>query len=140
MMSIVNSVARSMLAAVFIWGGIDTLRDPTPRVKLAKSLFDKTARFGAPISDAHQENLVDLNAAVMVSAGALLISGKAPRLAALALAGSLVPTTLSGHAYWEHDDPRTRSAHKVQLLKNASTLGGLLLFATRAGKSRQRDL
>jgi hypothetical protein len=28
----------------------------------------------------------------------------------------------------------------VQLLKNASTLGGLLLFATRAGKSRQRDL
>jgi uncharacterized membrane protein YphA (DoxX/SURF4 family) len=140
MMSIVNSVARSMLAAVFIWGGIDTLRDPTPRVKLAKSLFDKTARFGAPISDAHQENLVDLNAAVMVSAGALLISGKAPRLAALALAGSLVPTTLSGHAYWEHDDPQTRSAHKVQLLKNASTLGGLLLFATRAGKSRQRDL
>jgi putative oxidoreductase len=136
MISIVNSVARSMLAAVFIWGGIDTLRNPKPRVELAKSLFDKTAKFGAPISDANQENLVDLNAAVMVSAGALLVLGKAPRLASLALAGSLVPTTLSGHAYWEHDDPRTRSAHKVQLLKNASTLGGLVLFASRSGKSR----
>ena len=136
MMSIENSVTRSMLAAVFIWGGLYTLRNPKSRVELAKSLFDKTAKFGAPISDANQENLVDLNAAVMVSAGALLVSGKAPRLASLALAGSLVPTTLSGHAYWEHDDPRTRSAHKVQLLKNASTLGGLVLFASRSGKSR----
>ena len=136
MISIVNSVARSMLAAVFLWGGLYTLRKPKSRVELAKSLFDKTAKFGAPISDANQENLVDLNAAVMVSAGALLVSGKAPRLASLALAGSLVPTTLSGHAYWEHDDPRTRSAHKVQLLKNASTLGGLVLFASRSGKSR----
>jgi uncharacterized membrane protein YphA (DoxX/SURF4 family) len=124
-----------MLAAVFIWGGIDTLRNPKSRVELAKPLFAKTAKFGAPISDANQENLVKLNAAVMVGAGALLVSGKAPRLASLALAGSLVPTTLSGHAYWEHDDPRTRSAHKVQLLKNASTLGGLVLFASRSGKS-----
>ena len=79
---------------------------------------------------------MELNAAVMVSAGALLVSGKAPRLASLALAGSLVPTTLAGHTYWEHDDPRTRSAHKVQLLKNASTLGGLVLLASRSGKSR----
>jgi uncharacterized membrane protein YphA (DoxX/SURF4 family) len=67
---------------------------------------------------------VELNAAVMVSAGALLVSGKAPRLASLALAGSLVPTTLAGHAYWEHDDPRTRSAHKVQLLKHTPTHSG----------------
>ena len=50
MMSIVNSVARSMLAAVFIWGGIDTLRNPKPRVEAAKPLFDKTAEFGAPIT------------------------------------------------------------------------------------------
>ena len=62
-----------MLAAVFIWGGLYTLRNPKPRVEATKSLFDKTAKFGAPISDANQENLVDLNAAVMVSAGALLV-------------------------------------------------------------------
>jgi uncharacterized membrane protein YphA (DoxX/SURF4 family) len=136
MISIVNSIARSMLAAVFIWGGIDTLRNPKPRVKAAKSLFEKTAKFGATISDANQENLVTLNAAVMVSAGALLVLGKTPRLASLALAGSMVPTTLAGHAYWEHDDPRTRSAHKVQLLKNASALGGMVLYASRSGKSR----
>jgi hypothetical protein len=69
MMSIVNSVARSMLAAVFSWGGIDTLRNPKSRVELAKPLFAKTAKFGAPISDANEENLVELSAAVMVSAG-----------------------------------------------------------------------
>jgi uncharacterized membrane protein YphA (DoxX/SURF4 family) len=136
MISIVNSIARSMLAAVFIWGGIDTLRNPKPRVEAAKPLFDKTAKFGAAISDANQENLVTLNAAVMVSAGALLVLGKAPRLASLALAGSLVPTTLAGHAYWEHDDPRTRSAHKVHLLKNVSALGALVLYASGSGRSR----
>jgi hypothetical protein len=69
MMSIENSVARSMLAAVFIWGGLDTLRNPKPRVEAAKPLFDRTAKFGAPICDGNEENLVELNAAVMVSAG-----------------------------------------------------------------------
>jgi hypothetical protein len=69
MMSIENSVTRSMLAAVFIWGGLYTLRNPKSRVEATKSLFDKTAKFGAPISDANEENLVELSAAVMVSAG-----------------------------------------------------------------------
>jgi hypothetical protein len=69
MMSIENSVARSMLAAVFIWGGLDTLHNPKPGVEAVKPLFDKTAKFGVPIFDASEEDLVELNAAVMVSAG-----------------------------------------------------------------------
>jgi putative oxidoreductase len=45
---------------------------------------------------------------VQVVGGALLALGKAPRLAASALAGSLIPTTLAWHAYWEHQDPTAR--------------------------------
>jgi uncharacterized membrane protein YphA (DoxX/SURF4 family) len=50
-----------------------------------------------------------------------------PRVAALVLAGSLVPTTLAGHRFWEEDDPKTRAAQQLQFLKNTSMLGGLLM-------------
>ena len=48
------------------------------------------------------------NAAVQVVAGTTLALGLAPRLSALAPAGSLVPTTLAGHPYWAIDDPAER--------------------------------
>jgi uncharacterized membrane protein YphA (DoxX/SURF4 family) len=53
-----------------------------------------------------------------------------PRLAALALAGTLVPTTIAGHRFWEIDNPQQRSAQRIHFLKNLSMLGGLLLAAT----------
>ena len=78
-----------------------------------------------PLPD-DDEVLVRGNAAVMVAAGALLVLGKAPRLSALALAGSLVPTTLAGHSYWEHEDPATRKIQRIQFHKNLAMIGGLL--------------
>ena len=66
------------------------------------------------------------NAAVMVAAGALLVLGKAPRLSALALAGSLIPTTLAGHSYWQVEDPATRKVQRIQFHKNLAMIGGLL--------------
>jgi putative oxidoreductase len=53
-------------------------------------------------------------------------SGEDARLAALALAGSLIPTTLAGHAYWEHDDPTARKLQRIQFHKNMAMIGGLL--------------
>jgi len=66
------------------------------------------------------------NAAVQVAAGALLALGKAPRLSALALAGSLIPTTLAGHSYWQIEDPATRKMQRIQFHKNLAMIGGLL--------------
>jgi uncharacterized membrane protein YphA (DoxX/SURF4 family) len=63
---------------------------------------------------------------VQVTAGALLVLGKAPRLSALALAGSLIPTTLAGHSYWKIEDPATRKAQRIQFHKNLAMIGGLL--------------
>ena len=48
---------------------------------------------------------------------------------AATLASSLVPTTLAGHPFWQETDPAVRSAQRVQFLKNASILGGLILAA-----------
>jgi uncharacterized membrane protein YphA (DoxX/SURF4 family) len=65
---------------------------------------------------------------VQVVAGTALALGVLPRLSALALAGSLVPTTLAGHRFWEARDDAARSQQTIQFLKNAAMMGGLLMI------------
>jgi putative oxidoreductase len=81
--------------------------------------------------------LVRANGAVQVAAGTLLALGKSPRLAALVLAGSLVPTTYAGHAFWNEVDDEDRARQQIQFLKNLAVLGGLLTVAVSRGSSHK---
>jgi len=127
--SLIRRVARPMLAAVFISGGLDVLRDPGGRVKKAESV---TSKLGLPQDPAQ---LVQINAAVQVGAGLLLSIGRLPRVAALALCGSIIPTTLAGHRFWEETEPASRAQQRVHFLKNLGLLGGLVLATVdTAGK------
>jgi uncharacterized membrane protein YphA (DoxX/SURF4 family) len=54
------------------------------------------------------ELVVRGNAAVQMAGGTMLALGVLPRLSALALVASMVPTTLAGHAYWSLEDPAAR--------------------------------
>ena len=124
---IARRLARPLLAASFINGGIDTLRNPGPRVKLAEPVVEKVAEPAPLPGDTDQ--LVKVNAVVQVVGGALLALGKFRRLAAVALALSLVPTTLAGHPFWEKEDPAEQSQQRTQFAKNMGLLGGLILAA-----------
>jgi hypothetical protein len=73
--------------------------------------------------------LVRANGAVQVGAGVLLATGRLPRLASLALIGSIVPTTYAGHRFWEETDDADRAQQRVHFLKNLGLLGGLVLAA-----------
>jgi uncharacterized membrane protein YphA (DoxX/SURF4 family) len=142
---ILRRIARPMLAAVFVSGGINTLRNPKPRVETAGPAVDKATdqlldkipdqaldRVPDKIVDkvpTDAESIVKINAAAQVGAGIALGLGKFPRLAALVLAGSTVPTTLAGHAFWDKEDPAERAHQQVQFLKNMGLVGGLLLAA-----------
>lgn len=126
-MPLIRALARPLLAATFISGGIDTLRNPQPRVPGADKVVSPLVKAIPQLSDTEQ--LVKLDAAVKVVAGGLLAFGKFPRLSSAALAAGLVPTTLAGHRFWEESDPAKRAAQRLHLLKNASMLGGLLLAA-----------
>jgi len=126
-MTITRRLARPLLASIFVSGGIDTLRNPGPRAKVAEPVASKVADI-LPLPD-DTELLVKVNAGVQVGAGLLLASGRFPRLAALALVGSLVPTTAAGHRFWEEDDQMKRKQQQVQFFKNVSILGGLILAA-----------
>lgn len=130
-MSLVRRIARPLLATQFIAGGLDTYRHPASRAKTAAPLLQKIAPpLGLPDDP---ELVVRANGAVMVGAGTMLAVGKLPRLAALALTLTLIPTTLAGHPFWEIKDPKQRAQQRLQLQKNLSMLGGLLLAVVDTG-------
>ncbi len=114
-----------MLAAVFVTSSIDVLRRPGPRVKVAAPVATKLAEPLPLPSD--PEQLVKINATVQLVGGSLLALGRFPRLAATALAASLIPTTLAGHRFWDYDDPAQRSQQQIHFLKNVGLLGGLIV-------------
>jgi putative oxidoreductase len=72
---------------------------------------------------------VRVDGAAKVIGGLALAAGVQPRLAALGLAVSLVPTTFAGHPFWEQTEPAARAAHQAHFFKNVAVLGGLLLIA-----------
>ena len=121
-MSPTRKLARPLLASVFIAGGADTLRRPGIRPELvAKAGLD------------NPEKLVRINGATQLVGGLALATGRLPRLSALALAGSLVPTTYVGHPFWSETDKAAKAQQQIQFFKNLSMLGGLLLAAADTG-------
>jgi putative oxidoreductase len=72
------------------------------------------------------ELLVRANAALQTLTGTTLALGLAPRVSAIALFGSMVPTTIAGHRFWAIQDTTSRRQHRTQFHKNMAMLGGLL--------------
>ncbi|MGO4203361.1 DoxX family protein [Rhodococcus sp. TAF43] len=130
---IVRRIARPLLSTVFIAGGIDSLRSPAPKAQAAGPFLEKSVEtLPAAVTQrvpSDPETLVKINAAVQIGAGAMLALGKAPRASSLVLAGTLVPTTLAGHDFWNVDDPQQRAMQRMQFFKNMTMLGGLLIAA-----------
>jgi uncharacterized membrane protein YphA (DoxX/SURF4 family) len=122
-----------MLAAIFVTSGLDALRHPAARAETAGPLVKALA---GPLNLPDDvELMVRANGATMLAAGTMLGLGKFPRLAALALASTLAPTTYAGHAFWTVEDPAARAQQKIHFLKNLGLLGGVLLAAVdTAGK------
>ncbi|GAC1348092.1 MAG: hypothetical protein NVSMB27_15000 [Ktedonobacteraceae bacterium] len=108
-----------LLSGIFIYGGWGAFSKPGGRPKMV-------AAAGIP----RPEQAVALNGAVMMVAGLLLGLGIAPRLAAALLSGSLVPTTLVGHAFWKEEPGPEREKQLLQFLKNLGLIGGLLMVLT----------
>lgn len=103
---LVRRIARPMLAAMFVVGGLSQLRRPAAKVATAAPLLDAVGSV-VPLP-ADQATLVRANGAAMLAGGALLATGRMPGVASTLLAGSLVPTTIAGHPFWSETDPARR--------------------------------
>lgn len=126
----VRTIARTLLAGIFLVGGWESLQSPKSKAGPAQEAAPIARKMGLP---ADPQQLVKINGAVQLGGGIMLMAGWMPRLAALALAASLVPTTVSTHRFWEIRDPDQRRAQMMHALKNGSILGGLIMTALDHG-------
>jgi putative oxidoreductase len=115
MRRLIKAKGRVLMSGIFVAAGWDAFRHPVAKVPRVETL-------GLP----EAETLVKVNGLTMVAAGTALALGITPRLAALALVGTLIPTTVAGHPFWDEDDPAARARQRIQFLKNVGLLGGLL--------------
>jgi uncharacterized membrane protein YphA (DoxX/SURF4 family) len=128
-MSVLRMIARPMLASMFLVGGLEAVRNPGRLAPAAdKVVGPLSQRFPGAVPE-NTEQAVRLNGAVQLAAGTMLALGRRPRLAALALAATLVPVTYAGHRFWEAETAEEREQQLIHLLKNVSRMGGLLLAA-----------
>jgi uncharacterized membrane protein YphA (DoxX/SURF4 family) len=127
-MALSRRIARPLLASIFVVGGWDALWNPEGKAKKAEAVSQPLSE-SVGVDQLDAKTLVRINGAVQIGAGVLLAVGKYRRLAALALIGSIVPTTYAGHRFWEESDPTTRAQQKMHFLKNLGLLGGLILAA-----------
>ena len=137
-MSLSRTLARPMIAAMFVTGGVHALRNTEEFAERAKPAADKLVPQAdivaltcalTPEIPEDTATLVRINAGVQVVAAAALATGRFPRLSAAALAGSLVPTTLASHSFWEISDPEEKDKQKLHFFKNLAILGGLVIAA-----------
>src|SRR6201985_384285 len=127
-MTVLRAIARPMVASIFVIQGYETFRRPDRVAPRAEPVV-RTLAERIPAVPAKTEDAVRLNGAVQMAAGLLLALGRFPRLSALALAGTLVPTTAAGHRFWEAEEDAERAQQRVPFLKTLSMSGGLLIAA-----------
>ncbi|WP_030714654.1 DoxX family membrane protein [Streptomyces sp. NRRL F-2580] len=131
-MAVVRKLARPLLAAPFVTGGLRTLRRPEAVVEVAQPIVQPVVRAvgkRVPALAGDPLRLVRATGAIQAAAGLLFATGRAPRLAALTLAATLVPTSLAAHAFWTVEDPEERARQRAHFLTDLSALGGLLIAA-----------
>lgn len=120
-----------MLGALFVSSGVQAAARPDRLAPMAKPVTDLVAPWLRRLDSrlpADERTLVRVNGTVQAVGGLLMVT-RWHRPAAALLAGSMVPTTLAGHRFWAESDPGTRRRERIQLGKNLSILGGLLLAA-----------
>jgi uncharacterized membrane protein YphA (DoxX/SURF4 family) len=119
---VVRRIARPLLGAAFVSTGVDALRDVGTRAEHA-------SRFGVGQPD----TVARANAGVQIGGGLLLALGRFPRLSALALAATVVPEAVTGHAFWEQSDKHEKSLQRALFFKDIGLLGGLVVAIADTG-------
>jgi uncharacterized membrane protein YphA (DoxX/SURF4 family) len=135
---LIRRIARPLLSAVFIGQGIETLRNPSTTLEATEPTVAALRSLPEPYGDkvpSNPETVARINAAVQVSGGLLLATGKLPRIASAALAFTVIPGSLAGNLFWTEKDPERKVQQRRALLTDLSLLGGLIIAAAdTAGK------
>lgn len=116
-------LARLLLGVTFVSTGVDALRDKDRRARAAGDLHLP----GDP------EQVAKAVAGTQIAAGLLLVLGRLPRLSSLALAATVVPEAVTGHAFWTESDKQDKQVQRSLFTRDLGLLGGLLVSVTDTG-------
>ncbi|NJC64512.1 DoxX family membrane protein [Planosporangium flavigriseum] len=129
-MNPVRTVARALLAAVFVRGGLDAYNNPD---RFADTAAKVTERLGSTLEavglPTDPRALARTTGIVQMVGGVMLATNTFTRPVALALAASLVPSTVAGQDLWSEAEPGGQPIDRPEVLKNLGLMGGLLLAA-----------
>lgn len=124
-MGLIRALARPMLAAPFVMGGINQLQNAKKIAPSAAPIVKQIAQpTGLPDDP---ELMVQANGAAMVLGGAGLATGVLRKPSAAVLAASLIPTTLAAHSFWEETDASKKAEKQRGFATSLGLLGGLIL-------------
>ena len=122
----------------FIGQGVNSLLNPKSAAIAAAPTVDGLHALPDAVASSiprDPETFAQINAAVQIGGGLLLATGKLPRVAAAALALTVLPANLGAHSFWTESDPQAKAQKRQQFLTDLSLLGGLLIAsADTAGK------
>ncbi len=133
-MSFPRFVARSMLASMFITGGLNAAKNADALAPATDALFASLPReVTDALPDIPGAELTKVSGITMTVAGSALALGVLPRVAALVLAAQLLPTSLAGHRFWEKEGAE-KVNERIAFQKNLALAGGLLLVSLGGAK------
>ncbi|QRV02478.1 DoxX family protein [Arcanobacterium phocisimile] len=141
-MTILNKLARPLLATPFILSGIDAVTKPQGHREPARKLWalaqkaglDKKLGISEP-TDTALDLVTRASGAVVTLAGLQLARSRTPRSAALLLGVTQIPLALANNPVWEKKPMAARKKDISGLLSAAGLIGGALIASTdRSGK------
>ena len=119
-------LARPLLGATFVVAGVEALRETDRRRQQARSLSGSLG-LGDP------DTVMKAVAGTQIGAGLMLATGRMPRLSALALALTVVPDAVTGHAFWTEQDKQQKHVQRGLFVRDLGLLGGLLVSVADTG-------
>ena len=128
-MTLVRRIARPLLSAMFISGGIDALRNARPRWRRPPRRWHPRSPRRVPGPPGTTRRSWSRSTGRSRSAPGCCRTRPVP--AALRGAACRQPRAddPAGHRFWEEEDATRRAQQRIHFLKNLSMLGGLMLAA-----------
>lgn len=126
----IRKLARPMLASVFVWDGVDTLRNTSEHVADTESVLKRLRKVLPREYAGYLPNDPELVTRALggakTAAGTSLALGKAPRTSAAVLALTHVPN-LVGNSFWAADSKEEKETQRTNFVTNTALLGALAI-------------
>lgn len=126
-------IARPMLASYFLVDGVNTARNAAEHAADTEAMLERVRKV-VPAAYAQYvpqdpELVTQVLGGTRSVSSSLLALGKAPRVNAALLAGTMLPNLLGRDAFWDATTPAEKEARRNGFVTSTALLGALMIVA-----------